>query len=84
MRKRNISVAYSRAPPTGDLAHNPGMCPDWESNPRPFGSQARAQSPELHQPGLFLGESYAVAPWILLKEGQAGVLREMGAAADPL
>ena len=26
--------------PTGDLAHNPGMCPDWESNLRPFGLQA--------------------------------------------
>ena len=24
--------------PTGDLAHNPGMCPDWELNWRPFGS----------------------------------------------
>ena len=24
---------------TGDLAHNPGMCPDWELNHRPFGSQ---------------------------------------------
>ena len=22
----------SCAPPTGDLARNPGMCPDWESN----------------------------------------------------
>ena len=22
----------SHAPSTGDLAHNPGMCPDWESN----------------------------------------------------
>ena len=22
--------------PTGDLAHNPGMCPDWESNQRPL------------------------------------------------
>ena len=21
-----------RTPPTGDLAGNPGMCPDWESN----------------------------------------------------
>ena len=31
-------VAASRAPPTGDLARNPGMCPDWESNPQPFGS----------------------------------------------
>ena len=25
-------VVASHAPPTGDLAHNPGMCPDWESN----------------------------------------------------
>ena len=28
------------------------MCPDWESNRRPFGSHA--QSTELHQPGLFV------------------------------
>ena len=39
--------------PLGDLARNPGMCPDWESNQRPFGSQAHTQSTELHQPGLF-------------------------------
>ena len=38
-------------PPTGDLAGNPGMCPDWESNQQPFGSQASTQSTELHQPG---------------------------------
>ena len=38
--------------PTGDLACNPGICPDWESNWQPFGSQARTQSTELHQPGL--------------------------------
>ena len=30
--------------PTGDPAHNPGMCPDWESNQRSFGSQAGSQS----------------------------------------
>ena len=30
----------SRMPPAGDLAHNPGMCPDWELNWQPFGSQA--------------------------------------------
>ena len=36
-----------------DLARNPGMCPDWESNQRPFGSQAGAQSTEPHQAGLF-------------------------------
>ena len=39
-------------PPIGDLARNPGMCPDWVSNQKPFGSQARAQSAKLHQPGL--------------------------------
>ena len=40
-------------PPAGDLAWNPGKCPDWESNQWPFGSQAGTQSPEPHQPGLF-------------------------------
>ena len=25
-------VVATSAPPTGDLAHNPGTCPDWESN----------------------------------------------------
>ena len=25
-------VVASHAPPTGDLARNPGMCPDWDSN----------------------------------------------------
>ena len=29
-------VVASRMPPTGDLARNPGMCPDWESNLRPL------------------------------------------------
>ena len=47
-------VVASQAPPTGDLACNPGMCPDWESNQQPFGSQASAQSTQPHQPGLFL------------------------------
>ena len=41
----------TRTPPTGDLAHNPGMCPDWESNLRPFGSHASTQSTEPQQPG---------------------------------
>ena len=36
-------VVVSSAPPTGDLARNPGMCPDWESNRRPFDSQAGTQ-----------------------------------------
>ena len=38
-------------PPIGDLACSPGMCPDWEPNQQPFGSQAGTQSTEPHQPG---------------------------------
>ena len=45
-------------PPMGDLAHKPGMCPDWESNWQPFGSQSGAQSTEPHQPGLKI-DSYS-------------------------
>ena len=44
-------VVASHAPPTGDLAQNPGMCPDWESNPSAFVSLAGAKSTEPHQPG---------------------------------
>ena len=49
--KHQYVVAYF-VPPTGDLARNPGMCPDWESNQRPFGLQAGTQSTEPHQQGL--------------------------------
>ena len=49
--EKHQCVVASHVPPTGDLAHNPGMCPDWEWNRRPFGSQAGAQSTEPHQPG---------------------------------
>ena len=49
---RNIGLVASHVPPNEGLAHNPGMCPDWELNPRPFGSQAGTQSTEPHQPGL--------------------------------
>ena len=45
-------VVVSQASPTGDLACNPGMCPDRQSNQRLFGSQAGTQPTELHQPGL--------------------------------
>ena len=44
----------SHAPPPDDLAHIPGVCPDWESNQSPFGLQAGTQSTEPHQPGLHL------------------------------
>ena len=51
--EKHQCVVASFAPPTGDLAHNPGMCPDWESNQQPFGSQTSTQSTEPHQPGPF-------------------------------
>ena len=50
-REKHQCVVASHEPPTGDLAHNPGMCPDWESNQRPFGLQAGTQSTEPQQPG---------------------------------
>ena len=45
-------VVVSCAPSTVELACNPDTGPDWESNWRPFGSQAGGQSTEPHQPGL--------------------------------
>ena len=49
--EKHQCVVASCTPPTGDVACSPGMCPDWESNRRPFGSQAGARSTEPHQPG---------------------------------
>ena len=49
--EKHQCVFASQVSPTRDLACNPGMCPDWESNPWPFASRAHAQSTELHQPG---------------------------------
>ena len=34
-KEKHRSVA-SFMPPTGDLAHNSGRCPDWESSRQPF------------------------------------------------
>ena len=51
--EKHQCVVASHAPPTGDLAGNPGMCPDWKSNCQPFGLQASTQSAEPHQPGPF-------------------------------
>ena len=50
--EKHQCAVISGMPRTGDLACNPGMCPDWETNRPPFGSQASTQSPEPHQPGL--------------------------------
>ena len=43
-KEKHQCVVASHTPPSGDLACNPGMCPDWESNLLPFASQYGAQS----------------------------------------
>ena len=48
--KKHQGVVASHMPPNGDLAHNPGIRPDWESNQRPFHLQACIHS-EPYQPG---------------------------------
>ena len=48
--KNHQCVVASHMPPTGDLARNQGMCPNWEWYQQPFDLQAGAQSTELHQP----------------------------------
>ena len=50
--EKHQCVVASHVSPSKDLARNPGVCPDWESNWRPFGSHDSAQSTEPHQPGL--------------------------------
>ena len=50
LQEKHGSVA-SHMPPTGDLAHNPGMCPDRKSNQGPFGLQDSVRSTESHQSG---------------------------------
>ena len=52
MHEKNIDLLPLTWPPIEDLAHNPGMRPDPESNQQPSGLQAGAQSTELHRPGL--------------------------------
>ena len=49
--EKHQCVVVPHVPPTGDLAHCPGKCPDWELKRQSFGLQARALSTELHQPG---------------------------------
>ena len=52
-RERNINVWLPLVHPTlGTPAYNPGMCPDWDSSQRPFGSQVVTQSTESHYSGL--------------------------------
>ena len=53
--EKHQCVVASHTPPTGDLAHNPGMCPHWELNQQPSDSQANVQSTVPQQPGHYSG-----------------------------
>ena len=69
-RERNINVRLP-VTPRGDLAHNPHMCPDWESNGWPFGSQASTQSTEPQQPEpYFVFYSWGISVRKLFSEGE--------------
>ena len=51
MCERYIDRLSLARPQLGTWLATQGMCPDWESNQQPFGSQAGTQSTEPHQPG---------------------------------
>ena len=51
-RETSMCVCFSCVP-YWDLACNPGLCPDWESNQGPFDLQDDIQSAEPHQPRLY-------------------------------
>ena len=65
--EKHQCVVASYVPPTGDLAHNPGMCPTLETEPTTLSSQASTQSIEPHQPGqlffISITESF-MSDWI--------------------
>ena len=55
----------SCAPPlTGDLACNTGMCPEWELNLQPLGSQASAQSTDWATPARALHSCFLMRIYI--------------------
>ena len=58
--------------PYRDPASNPGMCPDWEWNGQPFGSQAGTQSTEQHPPGPLLYWGVNLSRVVPQREGRDG------------
>ena len=64
--EKHQCVIASHMPLTGDLAHNPGMCPDWVSNWWPCSSRASTQYTEPHQPGLLYSSLNVFFLFILL------------------
>ena len=62
MCERNIDWLRLAHTPPGDQTHNPDMCPDQESNWRPFALQADAQPaepPRSEPPSLFVQANLA-------------------------
>ena len=53
----------------------PGMCPHGEWNQRPFGLQARTQSTEAQQPGLFISIFKIVFTTILMLTSTVVILK---------
>ena len=51
-KRRDIDWLLLVGTRTRDRSHNPGMCPDWELNQRPFGLRSNTQPIEPHQLGL--------------------------------
>ena len=48
---RETSIGCLSQAPTRDMAHNPGMCPDWESNRQLLGLQDGGPPTEPHWSG---------------------------------
>ena len=59
MREKHRLVA-SLMPPTRDLACNPSMCPDWESNQRPL-TLLCGKTPNLLSPTIQGGEVFFIS-----------------------
>ena len=74
-RERNINMQETRElvvsclPPAGNPAHNPGMCPEWESNWWLLGSQDSPKSTEPHQLGHQTGFNRAGANYVICSQG---------------
>ena len=64
---RETSISLSRMRPDGDGTHNTDMCPDQESNWRPFALQHNAQPNEPCWPGL-LSSFFLMIPFEILSD----------------
>ena len=64
--ERNVDqLVASPTPPTGDLAHNLGMCPDWELNHQPWVCRL-VLNPLSHSSQSWTTLKILTAPWRLV------------------